>query len=273
MATHGGAGHESDTSLNPHSLYTQKWYESFQDASYVSAKVLLRHFFSSYRPTSMIDIGAGIGLFLTVAKESGVVDLLGIEGDWVKGIHNPSIKFIYQNLEEPLVIDKRYDTVLCLEVAEHLSPGRADTFVDDICKASSGVIIFGAAMPFQGGAHHVNEQDPSYWIQKFAEHDYECIDFFRARLWKEPLALTWHAQNTFLYIKKDDPRRGLFCNQPLYDVYHPLFTLNSDVLKRHNIVYEDFIGARVAVRALLSRARRGATKVFHRLMSSLSRLT
>lgn len=263
MNKQGRSKNQSPLSLSTSSVYTQEWYEGFKNASSKSAEVLLRHFFSFYRPTSMIDIGAGLGLFLTAAKDSGVKELLGVEGDWVRGLHNPSIEYIYHDLEQPFSIAKTYDTAICLEVAEHLSPERGETFIDDICKVSS-VIIFGAAMPFQGGNQHLNEQDPSYWIEIFAKHDYECIDLFRAKLWEEPLAMPWHAQNTFLYVKQNDPRRGLFFSQPLYNVYHPQYMLNPDVVKRYNIIYENAIGVRMALRALIFRAKQIATKMLSR---------
>ena len=34
-------------------------------------------------PKSVVDIGCGIGNFLKVFKENGVVDILGIDGSWV----------------------------------------------------------------------------------------------------------------------------------------------------------------------------------------------
>jgi hypothetical protein len=39
-------------------------------------------------------------------------------------------------LEEPICLDKRFDLAVSLEVAEHLTPERAATFIDDICQAS-----------------------------------------------------------------------------------------------------------------------------------------
>ena len=66
----------------------------------------------------------------------------------------------------PLRIGRRFDLVNCLEVAEHLDASRADSFVDDLC-ALGDVVVFSAAIPGQGGTHHVNEQFQSYWQERF----------------------------------------------------------------------------------------------------------
>ena len=55
---------------------------------------------------------------------------------------------------------------ISLEVAEHLSPGRAESFISDLCQAAP-VVLFGAAIPGQGGVGHLNEQWQSYWANLF----------------------------------------------------------------------------------------------------------
>lgn len=56
----------------------------------------------------------------------------------------------------PIELHRRFDLVLCLEVAEHLPASAADTLVRSLTGLGN-VIAFSAAIPFQGGANHVNE--------------------------------------------------------------------------------------------------------------------
>ncbi len=41
------------------------------------------------------------------------------------------------------------------------------------CARHSNTIFWSAARPGQGGFNHVNEQEPEYWIEKFARHGYK----------------------------------------------------------------------------------------------------
>jgi hypothetical protein len=64
------------------------------------------------------------------------------------------------------------------------------------------VVLFSAAAPYQGGQHHVNEQWPAYWAQRFARHEYFPIDCLRRRIWTNPDVAWWYAQNAFLYVHR-----------------------------------------------------------------------
>ena len=65
-----------------------------------------------------------------------------------------------------------YDLVVCIEVAEHLTPARGPILIEELCRASNGSVWFSAAYPGQGGTGHVNERPMVYWSQRFAEHGF-----------------------------------------------------------------------------------------------------
>ena len=89
-----------------------------------------------------------------------------------------------------------------LEVAEHLSPCSAEGFVESLVSMSD-VVAFSAAIPFQGGHHHLNEQWPEYWANIFEKKGYVTIDCFRLRLWNERNVHYWYRQNLLLYVKHE----------------------------------------------------------------------
>ena len=52
-------------------------------------------------------------------------------------------EIIFKNLEEEISL-KKHDLAISVETAEHLSPGRAHSFVRDLCNTSDVVFFSGA---------------------------------------------------------------------------------------------------------------------------------
>jgi hypothetical protein len=60
------------------------------------------------------------------------------------------------DLESPIRLERTFDLAISMEVAEHLSPGRAPSFVDDLTGLAA-VVLFSTAIPGPGGIGHINE--------------------------------------------------------------------------------------------------------------------
>ncbi|MCT7423352.1 hypothetical protein N4A85_24765, partial [Escherichia coli] len=83
---------------------------------------------------------------------------------------------------------------VCLEVAEHVSDKNSRQLVESLTNAAP-VILFSAAIPLQGGVHHINEQWPAYWQERFKERGYVPVDCLRRRLLGNPQIAFFYAQN------------------------------------------------------------------------------
>ena len=105
-------------------------------------------------------------------------------------------------LRMPIHLERRFDLVLCLEVAEHLPADSAPTLIDSLVSLGP-VIVFSAAIPYQGGTHHVNEQRPEYWARHFATKEYVPVDFLRRQIWQLHDVEWFYAQN-ILRISNED---------------------------------------------------------------------
>jgi SAM-dependent methyltransferase len=118
-------------------------------------------------PRTAIDVGCGTGLVLTRLKERGV-EVTGIEGSRhaieLSGLGDRVVK---ANLERDIPRLGTFDVCFCIEVAEHL-PGRSASPLVEALTGLSDTVVFTAALPGQGGSHHVNEQPQSYWEERFA---------------------------------------------------------------------------------------------------------
>lgn len=166
-----------------------------------SPEIIVPYLLEKLRPRSVVDVGCGIGTFLSVFQRSGVNDVLGIDGKWVdrKKLMIGEEHFLEADLEKPILQDRIFDVAICLEVAEHLAASSADIIVDSLTRLSKK-IVFSAATRQQGGQNHVNEQEFSYWKKKFEARGYKVIDCFRPHFWNMEKVQWWYKQNMFLVL-------------------------------------------------------------------------
>ena len=108
-------------------------------------------------------------------------------------------EFIERDLEQPLAVDRRFNLAICLEVGEHLPPERAPGFVADLTSLAP-VVLFSAAVPGQGGTHHVNEQWSEYWVALFEAEGWVCRDAVRPWIRSNEDVAWWYRQNLYLAI-------------------------------------------------------------------------
>jgi SAM-dependent methyltransferase len=182
--------------------YSTTFYGEQKDGSRRSAEAVLPVVMDFVKPASVVDLGCGVGTWLAAWRALGIDDILGLDGDWVRPemLQIPRESFRAQDLTRPVALGRRFDLAMSLEVAEHLDDRHADDFVASLVGLAP-VVLFSAAIPGQGGTHHVNEQWPDYWRGKFARHGYEIVDCLRRRIWDAPIDYCY-AQNSFLYVER-----------------------------------------------------------------------
>jgi hypothetical protein len=196
-------------------------------------------------PRSVADIGCGTGLWLSIFIQSGVADVQGVDGKWVDPtmLHIPKAAFCSVDLEKPLKLGRRFDLVLSLEVAEHLPATSAATFIKSLVELGD-MVAFSAAIPHQGGTHHINEQWSDYWVRLFADHGYVPIDCLRPHIWHNEQVSWWYRQNMLLFVeaarlKASVHLSGIATNNPVHSLVHPgnylrhldsMMALNAHVL-------------------------------------------
>jgi hypothetical protein len=141
---------------------------------------------------------------LSVFEEHGVEDVWGVDGGWVnkKRLEIAEERFVPFNLEQPFHMDRRFDLVVSLEVAEHLPEECANTFVESLTRLGP-VVLFSAAIPHQDGANHINCQWPEYWAERFDEKDYVVIDCLRRKIWRNENVAKWYRQNILMFAARE----------------------------------------------------------------------
>ena len=183
--------------------YNDSYYRTLASSSTSSAGVVVPLILDYVKPVSVVDVGCGIGAWLAEFCKHNVNDILGLDGAWVDArlLTIPREHFQVVDLAQAITVPRRFDLAVSLETAEHLPPDSATAFVDSLTRLSS-VIVFSAAIPFQGGHHHVNEQWPEYWAKLFDERGYTFVDCLRPRVWNNPAVEWWYAQNLFFVVER-----------------------------------------------------------------------
>jgi len=122
-------------------------------------------------PTSLVDVGCGIGDFVQGFIDRGVT-AYGIEGSTCARPYLvcPQEKVFFKDLRVKFSFP-RMDVCLCLEVVEHIEKEYEDNLVDNLC-GMSDVLVLSIAPPGQKGHYHVNLQTEEYWDKKFSKRKY-----------------------------------------------------------------------------------------------------
>lgn len=201
--------------------YDRSFFDAHRQGVSRSADVVVPILLEMLAPQSVVDIGCGRGTWLSVFARLGLADYLGVDGTWVNldTLDIPRERFVATDLQQPIHLDRRFDLVVSLEVAEHLPASAAGAFVQSLTGLGDRV-VFSAAIPHQGGTGHQNEQWPSYWIQRFAERDFEVLDVIRPLIWHRDEIEPWYCQNTLLFVRRGTPRPHVAASVPV-DLVHP----------------------------------------------------
>lgn len=228
-------------------VYTETFFTDIQNGSNRSAKAIVPLVLELTKPTSVVDVGCGTGEFLKVFQEQGVDDILGIDGVYVDTnlLTFPQESFRPIDISKPFKLERRYDLAVCLEVAEHLAPGSASGFIESLTQLAP-IVLFSAAIPLQGGTHHVNEQWPEYWIQLFRNQGFEPVDALRKRIWTNCQVEVYYRQNAILFCNEQALTTNSALEKELQvtepnklSVVHPEMFLNRcNYYRKHKMLLE-----------------------------------
>lgn len=212
------------------SEYDILFYRMMEESSKAAAFEMLTPIIRILQPNSIYDFGCGEGIWLNVVKSINKdIDILGFDGDHIlkSNLKIPDQYFIPCDLARN-IRGYKSDLALSIEVAEHIEEQYSDVFIDNITSCSSQV-LFSAAIPGQGGIHHVNEQWQEYWIEKFEKRGYNVDFSVRDYFWNNHNITPWRKQNILFFSKE---KITLFPNaKPICSIAHPdMFKLKVDNL-------------------------------------------
>ena len=211
-------------------LYGNQFFTARSGGARQSALGVLPIVVELINPKSVVDVGCGTGEWLHAVTTIIHCEVVGLDGAYVPTelLAIPRESFVPTDLGRPLVVGRRFDLAISLEVAEHLPPSRAHSFVRDLTELAPAV-LFSAAVPGQGGMGHVNEQWQSYWIDLFAKNGFETWDVIRPSVWNRDDVALWYRQNMFLFVDPEVHGHRPELVPTILDLVHPgYFRLAQD---------------------------------------------
>ncbi|MDC8753600.1 methyltransferase domain-containing protein [Erythrobacter sp. sf7] len=247
------------------SSYDADFYEEQADLSIYSASVIVPIIYEIVKPERVVDFGCGVGGWLAQFKSCGAVDILGLEGGQVpkSKLRIDQSCFRAADFRQPINVG-HFDLACSLEVAEHLPPGASEQFVASLCRAAP-VVLFSAAVPYQGGVDHVNERWLSDWCAIFANHNYVPVDVVRPRIWGITEIPYWYRQNLLLFMHRDSLQNfGLREDFFITDIIHP------EIWRRRMEMLEKKIAPPSSIKEALSYVRFAFTVIGRRLKDRIT---
>jgi SAM-dependent methyltransferase len=183
--------------------YRADFFDYIEDGSVRSAEIVVPAVRTLLDVASVLDVGCGRGAWLSEWRRRGIEDIVGVDGAYVAAdrLLIPTDRFMPRDLAQPIDLGRQFDVVQSLEVAEHLAESAADVFIDNLVRHGS-VILFSAAVPGQGGEHHVNERPYRYWRDKFLARGYVLFDAVRPLLAGDRRIEPWYRYNMLLFASR-----------------------------------------------------------------------
>jgi len=213
--------------------YGQKFYDDMANCASHASSVTVPIILNAINPKSVVDVGCGTGSWARSFINAGIDDVIGVDGNWVleSDLVIQTEKFVRADLAHPLIMKRKFDLCVCLETAEHFPESRAAGLVSDLT-ALADIVVFSAAIPFQGGTHHFNEKWQCYWADLFAANGYVGVDYLRRRIWHLNKFHSWfYAQNIMIYVKASSlEQHSVLANEYKYQDGTPLSIVHPGLL-------------------------------------------
>ena len=128
-------------------------------------------------PTTVLDAGCAIGLFVEALRERGV-EAYGVDvSEWAIDHLAPGARGFCTraSLADPL--PRRYDLITCIEVLEHIPEPEASRALANLCAATDRLLLSTSPHDY-AEATHVNVQPPDEWAARLAQHGFlRDLDF------------------------------------------------------------------------------------------------
>lgn len=188
-------------------LYSKRYYKRHLVQYREWENAVGRNIVEILHPSSILDLGCGVGSYLEGALFAGCKNLLGIDisHDVAKEFFTNEIAGYLQcgNIAEKLNLQP-FDCVMSFESAEHIDPKGTDQFIKNLTELSQKYIVFTAAPPGQRGTGHINCREKKFWINEIQRNGFiyhkDLVDYF-VSVWTDYKAPNYILKNLMVFQK------------------------------------------------------------------------
>lgn len=182
-------------------LYNRRFFRRRIRRYHDDQIVIAKCFYEILGPKSVLDVGCGIGSYLCGFKEVGC-EVTGLDRymNEAIGCADPSIRehLHKQDCGELFNLGRKFDLVICIEVAEHIAPEKSEILIENIATHAKSKILFSAAVPNQRGTGHINCREQEFWVNLFNRHGFILLEdkTFVNKILKRGLMVFGNERNT-----------------------------------------------------------------------------
>jgi hypothetical protein len=142
------------------------------------------------------DFGCGFGDYTKNISRLGV-ETIGFEAYPDKRNYD---NIQQADLSEPLLLDRKADIAISLEVGEHIPAEFEDIFIDNICNNAKDIVILSWAVEGQSGDGHINCRNNDHIIAQMSKRGF-VFDESILEIRKEADEMLWFEDSLMLFRK------------------------------------------------------------------------
>lgn len=183
-----------------------RWINSTLDGHCFDRKLALAlaRFFKKHGQKIIVDLGCGPGWYVRILREKGL-SAEGYDGnpytpDITSQILADGTCCDVLDLSKKIIFERQFDSVLSLEVGEHIPEIYEHIYLDNITRNSANYVVLSWAVIGQTGSGHVNCKNNEYIISEMKKrgfnHDTKASNYFRDRA-----TLPWFKNTMMVFMK------------------------------------------------------------------------
>lgn len=182
-------------------IYDQDFFMEMVQIKAESARAFAQVISSNLEFHSLLDIGCGMGMFLSEFHKLGK-EVVGCEASrQAIALASKDFLVFFADATKPILVNRTYDLVMCIEVAEHVNRRYSLQLVEN-CTRHAEQVLFTAAPKGQKGIGHINMRPRGYWQDLFKKLEFE-LDILKTERIKEQLSqrhvLDWLCNNLMIF--------------------------------------------------------------------------
>ena len=187
-------------------IYSADWMARVQAMELDSAQIMADTIAADLQPSSVLDVGCGPFGHANALHGHGC-EVVAVDGSsHAESFAAAGVRFVRADLNCPLDLERTFDVVLCLEVAEHLPESAADVLCRSLVCHTGRWLVATAAPPGQRGRHHINLQPLPYWVDKLCalglRHEPKLVSVWQD-LWRQKDVMPYFVSNLMIFCRPD----------------------------------------------------------------------